>query len=289
MSVNVLHIVPGYKCNYTCDHCGNDSGPTADLKLSENEISLLKGEIVKHAPGMLLFTGGEPTLHIDIINELIEVHPSLDSAKIQITTNGWYAQSETKIESILSQFRKLDSVQISYDVFHGSKLTREGIESLIRYCDSKSIEHNLSVCLTEPMDLLEIKDSIQNLNTNISYQKVQASGRAKKSENFYRNPNFDPSVLETKCPNLEQISYICGRGFSTCCSNLMFNTTVPGMHHMTISDHLNSDFFNTLNTNTFKQLIERKKAEDIVLNQYNSLPCNLCESIHTGKHTDFEV
>ncbi len=71
-SFDIVNIVPGNFCNLRCTHCVNDSGPDRSDLLSQSEIEKIAVELNTFRPSLILFTGGEPTLHIDPINELLK-------------------------------------------------------------------------------------------------------------------------------------------------------------------------------------------------------------------------
>lgn len=129
--IQMIHVMPGYKCNLYCTHCGNNSGPNASDALNTDELNSLSRCMSLHSPRKLLFTGGEPTLYIDIINQIISAHADKDNLIVQITSNGWYAKGGRKlILKVLQKIEQLNHLQLSYDVFHGSLLNFEDIKMI---------------------------------------------------------------------------------------------------------------------------------------------------------------
>ena len=280
--VYLLHVMPGLKCNLSCVHCCNDSGPTATVQMSEEELENVKECVNRHSPKNLLFTGGEPTLHVRMINQIISSHSNWENLAVQITTNGWYAKGGEKlITKTLKQIVKLDHLQLSYDVFHGSILTFDDVKELINYCSAKKIGFNISVCISSPLELEEALKIKRGTGATVIFQTVDASGRAKTNKKNYVYPFFEKDVLRKKCPNVGQISYICGRGYSTCCSNLMFNQILPNIAHPNIEDHLGSTFYKNMKNKTFGELLEENNISVDSLSPEHSSPCGLCEYIHT--------
>ena len=228
----------------------------------------------------MAFTGGEPTFHISIINRILKAHTKIEKCAVQITTNGWYAKSAEKIESTLDQFCKLDHLQLSYDQFHGSLLKSEDVRRLADYCQRHGIAMNVSICISDPMQLVFASMVSKETRVPGIFQKVDASGRAKPNNVAFRYPTFEPETLRKKCPNLGQISYICGRGFSVCCGNLMFNGVKPNMAHPTIASHMESKFFKQMKEKTFGELLDETGIDrESLLPEYSS-PCRLCEHVH---------
>jgi hypothetical protein len=95
-------------------------------------------------------------------------------------------------------------------------------------------------------------------------------------------------VLERKCPNLGQISYIAGKGFTTCCSNLVFNghNLEEETFHPTVDGHFTSMFFGRLNGQTFGEMLRDRGITEEAQRAFPAdftAPCRLCEFIHSGK------
>ncbi|MBF0361146.1 MAG: radical SAM protein [Oligoflexia bacterium] len=282
-NIEMLHIVPGYFCNLECSHCGSNSGPKEKVKFSQKEIEDIQTSINKYRPPCILFTGGEPTFFIDSINEILSVLPTNEIPLIKITTNGWFSKSNEKIEEILTKIVKINCLQLSYDVFHGSNLTYNDIIRLKDYCENKKIAFNISVCISSPLDFNNAAEILKNVKTIISYQKVEPSGRAKKSQTNFKYFKFQDEVLDKQCSNLNQISYIPGKGFTTCCSSLIYNNEISDTCHADLIDHLNSSFRSLIKKHTFKELLELKSIPFESLSPQLSSPCALCEYIQTYK------
>lgn len=274
----VFHIIPGFYCNLACSHCANLSSPKNKVRVSEKELSQLRVAIQECSPGKLLFTGGEPLLHIEIINEIISFHPNLEETEIQFTTNGLLLFEKEGFE-LLSKCMKLDSLQLSYDIYHGSKLSIENVKIIQRYCKEKKLNFNISSCVSNFSELLELKKVSEEIDAEITFQKVEASGRASLTEVAFSYPSFENEVLEKKCPALDQVSYICGKGFSTCCSNLIFNNDFKCFDD-SLDDYLNSTFYKNLKNNNFRELANIYNVELSNLTSEFSSPCKFCEYIH---------
>lgn len=107
-NIETLHIMPGLLCNFSCNHCVNESGPSQKIRMSEDEIKIVSDEIRVRNPKKIIFTGGEPTLHTEIINTLLRAHPALENTEIFITSNGWYSISDRLISDTLNKILKED-------------------------------------------------------------------------------------------------------------------------------------------------------------------------------------
>ncbi|NJL24663.1 MAG: radical SAM protein [Calothrix sp. SM1_5_4] len=192
-SIDMVNIVPGDFCNFSCRHCVNESGPTRSGRLSSAEIELLVRELNQYRPKMILFTGGEPTLHIQVINQILD-RLTYSKYEVKITTNGWFAKTEDKLEFVLSSLARLNWVQLSYDIFHGSKLNLDDVRRLAAACSARDLRFNIGMCISEAMDLVEAHRLTKELGLEVIYQKVAGIGRARKTGTEFKHPRFDRSV-----------------------------------------------------------------------------------------------
>jgi MoaA/NifB/PqqE/SkfB family radical SAM enzyme len=279
-----IHVMPGLYCNFYCTHCVNDSGPKQSLKVSSDELLKIKESVSSHAPPNLQFTGGEPTFYSVEINSIIEAHPNIEKCQVQLTTNGWYASSKKGIEEKLGEFIKVDILLLSYDKFHSSKVTGIQIENLIQYCKENGIKFGISMCISDPKEMLEARAILSKYDADLIFQKVDSTGRAKKNKCAYKYPSFEPEVLEKKCPNLNTISYIAGKGFTNCCGNLIFNASnTKSYANDDIDEYTASDFKSKLAKKTFGELMDERGIDVNVLEPKHSSPCSLCEFIWEGQ------
>ena len=274
-------VIPGFYCNKKCLHCGNVSNSNEKLGLTRREINLVKQTVSINLFEKLIFSGGEPTFYIDSINEIVKSCPDLKKTKIQITTNGWFAKNN--LDTTLSKFLKIDVLQLSYDIFHKTELLDTDIINLKNYCKENKIYFLLSTCITNPAELLKSKVIQEKLDVPIIYQKVEAFGRAKKNKIYYKYPMFQKEVFSKKCPNIGQISYICGKGFSICCSNLVFNSNQVNndVIHQTFEKHASSEFYKQRINMTLGEIYTQKTGEipKAVFPSSYSSECQFCEHI----------
>ena len=284
-SPEALHIIPGYTCNLSCTHCATLSGPAAKGRLSQQEVSSIKKYISDYQPQLIQFTGGEPTLFPEIINDIIREHLEDGKAQIKITTNGWFTGSMASIQSTLSKILKIDFLQLSWDKFHGSPLERQNIVRLKEYCLEKNITFNISICISDPKDLIEAEKITGDLDLDIKYQRVSQAGRAKRNNITYQFKNFEESVLEKSCPGKNVMSYIPGKGWSTCCSNLTFNLDRPQglVTHASAEEHLASSFYQETHSMNFGEIIRNRKMSNLNFTPNDSMVCNLCEKIYSAE------
>jgi hypothetical protein len=289
MELPELGVVPGFACGFNCAHCAVSGEAARGRRLTDAETELLLETVRRHSPRTLSFTGGEPTLYVDKINRIISAHPDRGSLKVRLTTNGHFAKDRGSAVRTLRSFVRLDEVQLSYDRFHAESLSLAQAGLLCRACAELSIGFSVVVAVSSPLDLAVPQDLRRFGDISISYQKVLPLGRAKANGLAYQYPAFDPEVLSKSCPNKGQVFYICGRGFSSCCSSMVFGGDFPGVLHPTLEEHLGSQFHSLVGSLSFSELLDRFAIGPASLAPEHSSPCTLCAHIFSSTRSPAHV
>ncbi|MBL7542766.1 MAG: hypothetical protein JNL11_03070, partial [Bdellovibrionaceae bacterium] len=225
-----------------------------------------------------------PTLHTEIINTLLRAHPALENTEIFITSNGWYSISDRLISDTLNKILKIDHLQLSFDVYHGSKIGMDDIKRLRNFLKEKGVKFNISICISSPADLAGANSLQNEIGELVIFQKVDSTGRARENKLEFKYPKFEKEVLNKKCPNIGQITFVANRGFSVCCSNLAFNSQSNEIFHRSIEDHLSSEFYKQIERKTFGEIL--LIDGDVEISNFSSefsSPCRMCEFVHKRK------
>lgn len=277
-AIRKLGIVVGTACNFNCGHCLIKKEDRSE-RLTQKEIRLLCDTVAEYRPKSILFTGGEPTFWIKEINEIISSHPSPANLKITLTTNGHFAGTVSSAKKVLSSFSKLDYVQLSYDAFHKVFLPLSKAKNLYSACTESKIGFSAILTMSSPLDLVLVKQLRSLGRLKIGVQKVANIGEAKRNGIRFIFPCFDKKVLSKYCPNKNSLGYICGRGFSVCCAELAFNTSMPGVFHATLGEHLVSPLYRLMRKHNFLELMEILRVPKKSLLPDHSSECVLCDHI----------
>lgn len=280
-------VILGYNCNYQCSHCGNNSSPgRVHDNLDHEDKAIIKNFIEGNSPQNIAFAGGEPTLYLDLINEIISYYPTNRPPKVHIVTNGWFGASTSKIESVLHKITNLGKVNLSFDIYHNSETKIDYVKNIYNYCESQGIDFQLMVSVTNPEELLKIQGIATEINIKISVQEVVKSGRAASNNLTFYYPRFQVSTLDKKCPSEGRLVYHPKRGFSTCCSSLAFNDEFRNENYVCgkdIDQYISGDFYKTITSKTFRELAESSDVSLSELKPEHSHPCNLCSFIFDKK------
>lgn len=235
--------------------------------------------INQHRFRSLLFVGGEPTLCIPEINRILSGLARPGQVEVAMTTNGHFAHSKPAAIATLSRLVRLDRVQLSYDKYHQKFLPASNIRRLSLACRDMDIRFSVLVSIQSPMDLVILKQLRKAGRFPIGVQKVHQIGEAKRNRLQHPYPSFDESVLSKRCPSRGKLAYMCGEGYTTCCSYLSLQEDPAKYVHPTVEQHLESPFYGLLRRFTFAGLMRRFGIPEQDLLPEHSDPCNLCKFI----------
>jgi len=269
-----LGINLGYKCNFNCAHCAVLE--PRGIKLSRIEEDLLASTISQYRFKSVLFVGGEPTLFIPSANRILQKAGDLTKVSVRITTNGYFADTVGAAVRVLSSFVKLDKVLLSYDKYHAKFLPIGHIENLFHACRKLKIKFIVTMAIGSPLDLVLLKKIRQAGRFRVVMQKVLPVGRARINGIAHKYPSFDSGVLEKRCENSRTLMYFCGRGFTTCCSILVYDRNMRGVMHGTPKEHIGSEFYRLMSKLSFRGLAKRLGVSCLEFSPEHSDRCTLC-------------
>ncbi len=216
-------------------------------------------------------------MYIDRINQILSGIRYAPSPKVKITTNGHFARTEAAALTVLNKFKVLSGVQSSYDRFHKVFLKEGNLTNLYSACRRSGRSFNVMMTVQTPMDLLLLKDLKKVGNFPVGVQPIHPIGAAQKNRLQHIYPSFDADVLQKKCPNNNKLIYLCGEGFTTCCSHLALDGGGSEYVHPTLEGHLGSEFYAIMREKTFRELIEYFRIPSPRFSPEHSAPCGICK------------
>ncbi|WP_041570798.1 radical SAM protein [Candidatus Desulforudis audaxviator] len=82
-----------YNCNFLCDHCSVSVGPDRREVLAADDMwQVIEQAYILPSIRVAVFTGGEPTLHPDLLQEGIKL--AREKGLItRLVTNAWWAET----------------------------------------------------------------------------------------------------------------------------------------------------------------------------------------------------
>lgn len=279
--ISSLTITLGYRCNFNCAHC--IVAGQKNTALSEKERELIAASAVKHKVRHILFVGGEPTLYIRDMNDIIS-RLGGRKTEIRMTTNGHFASSEDSAVKVLSSIPGLSGLNLSCDRLHEKFLPEANIEYLFLACKRLGLDFAVVMALLSPLDLLMLKKLRAIGRFPVLPQRLLPLGAAKSNNLAYKFPSFDKEVLSKFCPSRKKLIYLCGEGFSSCCSPMAFESGCGRFIHPTAAEHLDSEFYKLLSAFTFGDMIKKLGLSGLEMLPADSAPCVLCEKLFRSKY-----
>lgn len=111
-------------CNLNCKHCFVTKNP---LKLDIDAAKKLLESCADTSIYKIGFSGGEPFLNLQFLEEIIKKAVSLDYIFDQIMTNGVWWKTEEELDEVLKKIYEAGydgKFGISYDSFHGQNFDK---------------------------------------------------------------------------------------------------------------------------------------------------------------------
>lgn len=277
--VSELVVTLGYRCNFSCAHCCVSD--KKEIRLSQRELLSVPRTINKYNIKRLLFIGGEPTLYVADMNFILSRLKNMP--EVRLTTNGHFAKSRSAALSVLSSIQRLSGVNLSYDSFHAKFMPLEKVKTLYSACKEKGLDLMVLSALRSPMDLMFIKKFQEVGKIQVKLQKLLPYGNAKKNNMSFQYPSFNRRVLSRFCPNRDKIIYLCGQGFTSCCSSLVFDGESKRFFAPTLEGYLNSEFYRLISKKSFGDIQRRFRLNNLSFSPEHSAPCVMCTYLFKSK------
>lgn len=133
MLPTMLSVFLDYRCNFSCAHCSVGSSPSTRMKMPESIFRKLFDDLEQvESFRVIVFTGGEATLHPEMLKEGIRRGKAL-GLRTRIVSNAWWAKSVERSKAYLQDLvdHGLDEINTSYDDFHEPFIKIEKIGNLL--------------------------------------------------------------------------------------------------------------------------------------------------------------
>lgn len=184
-------------CNLTCPVCFSDSSTKHTLQRPLDEIGRMMDALVasEGEPDLLQISGGEPTIHPEIL-EILAMAKARPIRHVMLNTNGIRIAKEPEFAAALAQFKPGFEVYLQFDslkpealkTLRGADLTRvhiEALENLERHGISTTLVAVIKRGVNEDEVGALIDFALQwDCVRGVTYQPIQDAGR---------NENFDPA------------------------------------------------------------------------------------------------
>ncbi|MFK7956438.1 MAG: radical SAM protein [Lysobacterales bacterium] len=196
------------ECNMRCPICYADSAPHRGNPKSMQQIqamlnTLLASEIT---PDLVQVSGGEPTLHPEILDILSLIHRS-EVRHLMLNTNGIRIAREPAFADQLAKFNQGFEVYLQFDSLKADALralrgidARRTREDALKHLEQRGISTTLVCTVQKGVNDHEIDDLIAyalkwRCVRGITFQPIQRAGR---TENFAKPDRFTLSDIRTQ-------------------------------------------------------------------------------------------
>ncbi len=207
-----MFVFPTFACNLRCKYCYSEATPAKNINLTLNKgrkgIDFLFENAKKTDSQYISISfhgGGEPTVNINLINELAEYAERKSIAthipvKFSISTNGTIVNDGVwafvkKCESIQFSFDGTREIQNIHRPFADNKESFEIVSSNIRKIHEKFPELKIAIRSTisnlSVNNMVEFVKYFSALGANtIVFEPLIVTGRAKENKEFLQSPNM---------------------------------------------------------------------------------------------------
>jgi organic radical activating enzyme len=129
----VLSVMPTFQCTAACKHCGTMSSPRVKTRLPTEVMMQVIREVAENGFGLVVFTGGEPTLVGDALLDAIRLSRDLGMLTRVVTNCHWAASNECSNQYVSSlRDSGLDEINFSTGDQHARFVPIESVLRAIR-------------------------------------------------------------------------------------------------------------------------------------------------------------
>jgi MoaA/NifB/PqqE/SkfB family radical SAM enzyme len=232
------------------------------------------------------FSGGEPFLCLDLLNDGLKYAKELGFHTTVATNGFWGAWDEQKIVDTLTQLEP-DHISFSSDGEHRVFIADEAFGRAVAAAKMLKIECDL--CIGESRRGLSAGEYFKSMGdykylSRFSVYPVVPAGRAKKyaAESFYR---YEP-LADVRCDFRGEVSIRYDGRVFPCCSPNVFDTALSlgNINDTCVTDILaneeNTRMFSYLNTKGFSQLVATASAQyGLTFNDPCTSGCEICAQL----------
>jgi len=174
------------RCNLSCPTCFADAGQGCDLSLSQVETILDRLLVTEHEPEIVQISGGEPTIHPQIL-DILEAAKSRNIRHIMLNTNGLRLAQDPDFVHQLAYYEPTIYLQFdglttqTYDILRGRDLLAIKQKALDHLAEA-GIYAILVATITQSINESEIGDILRYglkhpAVLGINYQPATFTGR----------------------------------------------------------------------------------------------------------------
>ncbi|HWM54330.1 MAG TPA: radical SAM protein [Solirubrobacterales bacterium] len=213
--------MPTYRCTAACKHCGTLSSPKEDTWLPVDDMLRAIDEAASAGYGLVVFTGGEPTLAGEHL--LLGIRRAAShGVVVRMVTNGWWAESvEAAGEAMRTWVEAgLNELNVSTGDQHHRFVP---VESVVRAIQA-GVEHDLTVAVM--IEVVDGRDISRDTVESHPLYEAMLDRRPEARVSFHESPWMPLSPTRTyEYPN-GQAANRQNLASRTGCDSILTTTTV---------------------------------------------------------------
>ncbi len=123
-------LILTYRCNAECRHCFFECSPSRTEVMARQTAQRVINDALSLGAEWVSFSGGEPFLEHDLLNELITLS-SGKRLKTEVVTNGFWGQTREDARGVLKPLIEagMDVLNLSVDDFHGEYVPFDSVRN----------------------------------------------------------------------------------------------------------------------------------------------------------------
>jgi pyruvate-formate lyase-activating enzyme len=279
-----------YHCNIACRHCYNSSGPHAKAqRIARDAMCAIIAQMPDAGIDALNLTGGEPFLYPDDLAALIEAGRAAGLREISIYSNGFWAETAAKTDSILAGLAAAgfmrgpgDFIKVSTGAYHQEFIGFERVDLLARRFHrmfGKTLAVDCEVAPGDKARSAEIRNRLaaEGLDRciTISFRETQPLGRGRRLQGNELKP------IDVRCGVIEEIVFDPDGTVRPCCG---FNNENYGVAIGRLDTHSLRDLVKRMQNDPVLQFLARNPMSAIFqhinverITAGYAGPCSLCQ------------
>ena len=203
---STLHLAYSFECNLSCDHCISRGGPDARQKMGLSRAMGFIEQAGQAGIRRIVFTGGEPFLHLHDVRVLIEYAAGEGIQSVLITNVAWVS-SRHQAKECLSELKQigLQSITLSTDRYHLREVPLEKLECVLDVAREIGLQAGVKIARLAHDPIADgLYRSLRADSTRVLLQEISPLGRAtslrwalnlRSASSFSRPGCFTPPVL----------------------------------------------------------------------------------------------
>lgn len=292
VDIQGLTLILTHSCNIRCRHCGFSSGPDMTLTMEEQKaksyiLEALKFKSVK----MIIFTGGEPMLRFELLNNLMTFSHEKGLVS-ELVSNSFWANDYKEAYKIFKGMKDigLKNYVTSMDDFHAEFIPQESVQNAVFAALDNGIKVVVKVTET-PHSKITLKSVHEIfgklLNNSFFHCTVSPLVRSGRYSGSYGGNNFfEDEHLQRRCQNVMKFPTVSPDGsIYPCCGFGDSARYLGNANERALSEILN-EMSNNLLLNLLSSIgpmkVMKMANPKIFLSQLSEFTniCDICNSLY---------